>query len=236
MSDALVSCIIPCYNGARYLGECVGSILAQGHRPLEVIVVDDGSTDDPAEVVRSFGNEVRYHRRENGGPGAACNTGLALARGAFVAFLEQDDLWVPGKLERQLAELARDPQLDYCVSHIQNFWVAELAAEDRRHQHLPVMQPVPGYVVQTLLSRRRTFDTVGCFDEALRFACATDWFMRADEAGARGLLLPDVLTRRRLHPGNFSRLNRDQSREQFLHVVKSMLDRRRKAGLLDVAG
>jgi hypothetical protein len=90
------------------------------------------------------------------------------------------------------------------------------------------MQPVPGYVVQTLLARRGAFDRVGVFDESLRFACASDWFMRAQERGCSGALIPEVLTMRRLHQDNFSRRNRDASRDQFLHVVKSMLDRRRR--------
>jgi glycosyltransferase involved in cell wall biosynthesis len=228
MTRPLVSCIVPCFNGSRFLQECLASVLAQTHRPLEVIVVDDGSTDTSSEVVHRFGDAVNYHRRENGGPAAACNTGLALARGEFIAFLEQDDLWVEGKTERQLAELASHIELDYCVSHVQNFWVPELRDEALRYRDHPVMQPVPGYVVQTLLARRRAFDRVGPFDESLRFACASDWFMRAEEAGCRGGLVPEVLTRRRLHEDNFSRRHRAASRDQFLHVVKAMLDRRRR--------
>jgi glycosyltransferase involved in cell wall biosynthesis len=226
----LVSCIVPCFNGERYLEACIRSILGQTHRPLEVIVVDDGSTDGSAAVVRRFGPAVRYHRQENGGPAAACNTGIRLAAGEYVAFLEQDDLWIPQKTRRQLRECEADPSLDYCVGHIRNFWIPELAAEAERWRDHPAMRPVPGYVVQTLLARRSVFDRVGPFDPALRFACAADWFMRADEAGASGRLVPDIVTHRRLHRDNFSRRNRSASREQFLHVVKAMLDRRREDG------
>jgi glycosyltransferase involved in cell wall biosynthesis len=179
LSAPLVTCIVPCFNGARYLGASIDSILAQTHARLEVIVVDDGSTDGSADVVARYGDSVRYHRRANGGPGAACNTGIALASGEFIAFLEQDDLWFPEKTQRQLAEFEADPDLQFCVGHIQNFWVPELAAEARRYESLPVMQPVPGYVVQTLVARRAVFETVGQFDESLRYACAGDWFLRA---------------------------------------------------------
>jgi glycosyltransferase involved in cell wall biosynthesis len=228
MTEALVSCIVPCFDGERFLEECLRSILAQTHRPLEIIVVDDGSSDGSAAIVRRFGDAVRYHRRANGGPAAACNTGLALATGDFVAFLEQDDLWLEGKLDRQLAEFTARPDLDYCVTYIQNFWVPELQEEAQRSRDHPAMQPVPGYVVQTLLAHRRAFDSVGGFDESLRFACASDWFIRAAERGARGALVPEVLTRRRLHENNFSRRHREASRDQFLHVLKAMLDRRRR--------
>jgi glycosyltransferase involved in cell wall biosynthesis len=228
MTPALVTCVVPCFNGERYLVEAIDSILAQTHRPLEIIVVDDGSTDRSAEVVRRYGQGVRYHRQENRGPGAACNQGVELATGALVAFLEQDDLWLPHKICRQLDAFEADPTLDYCVGHIQNFWIPELAAEARRFRDAPVMQPVPGYVVQTLMVRRDLLGRVGRFDETLHFSFASDWFLRAGERGAVGMLLPDLLTRRRLHHDNVSRRNRAASHDQFLRVIKAALDRRRR--------
>ena len=230
MTPPLVSCIIPCFNGARYLDDAIDSVFAQTHRPLEVIVVDDGSTDESGAVVRRRGDAVRYHRHDNRGPGGACNTGVALAIGEYITFLEQDDVWLPDKTRRQLDELATNPELGYCVGHVQNFWVAECAAEAARYRDHPVMRPVPGCVVQTLMVRRDVVRRVGGFDEGLRFAFATDWFLRAAEYGVTGMLLADVVTRRRLHANNFSRRNRAASRDQFLHVVKGALDRRRRAG------
>ena len=223
----LVSCIVPCFNGERFLDECLASILAQTHRRLEIIVVDDGSTDRSAAIARRHGGRVRYHHQENRGPAAACNAGIDLATGDFIAFLEQDDLWLPDKTERQLAAFAADPALAYCVGHVQNFWIPALAAEAERHRDAPVMQPVPGYVVQTLMARPAAFARAGRFDAALRFAAATDWFVRAAECNVPGRLLPEVLTRRRLHEDNVRRRHRAESRDQFLTVVKAMLDRRR---------
>ena len=230
MTSSLVSCIVPCFNGQPYLDEALSSILAQTHPKLEIIVVDDGSTDGSAAVVGCYGDAVRYHRQDNRGPAGACNQGLALATGAFIAFLEQDDLWLPEKTSRQLAALDADPSVGYCVGHVQNFWIAELEHEARRYRDRPVMQPVPGYVVQTLLARRETFDRVGRFDEALPFAFASDWFLRARERGIVERLVPEVVTRRRLHHENFSRRHRDASRDEFLHVIKASLDRRRRDG------
>lgn len=223
----LVSCIVPCFNGQRFLAECLASIVAQTHSRLEVIVVDDGSTDDSAAIVRRHGDRVRYHRQANGGPAAACNAGIDLATGDFLAFLEQDDLWLPDKTARQLAAFAADPDLAYCVGHVQNFWVPALAAEADRHRDRPIMRPVPGYVVQTLMARPEAFARCGRFDASLRFAAATDWFLRAADGDLKGCLLPDILTRRRLHADNFSRRHRAASHDQFLAVVKATLDRRR---------
>jgi glycosyltransferase involved in cell wall biosynthesis len=113
MAAPLVSCIVPCFNGERYLDESIQSMLAQTHLPLEIIVVDDGSSDRSAAVVRRYGATLRYHRQDNRGPGSACNRGLELATGDFVAFLEQDDLWLPDKTRHQLAAFEAQPALEY---------------------------------------------------------------------------------------------------------------------------
>src|SRR5215204_696893 len=102
----LVSVIMPAYNAGRYIAESVRSVQAQTFGGWELVVVDDGSADDTGEVVRRFAAadaRVRYVRRPNGGQAAARNTGLAEARAPFVAFLDADDLWLPEKLEAQLA-------------------------------------------------------------------------------------------------------------------------------------
>src|SRR6267378_3262722 len=97
MKKSLISCIIPVFNGARYLREAVESILGQTYRPIEIIIVDDGSTDNTADVVKNYGDQVRYVCQPNGGPSAARNQGVSVAQGAFVAFLDQDDVWHPEK-------------------------------------------------------------------------------------------------------------------------------------------
>ena len=101
-----VSAVIPVHNGAAYVAEAVQSILSQTRPPIECVVVDDGSTDETAEVVRRFGNEVAYVRQDRAGVSSARNRGAALARGALVAFLDHDDVWLPTKLERQVEALA----------------------------------------------------------------------------------------------------------------------------------
>lgn len=227
MSGPLVSCIVPCFQGERYVAEALESILAQTHRPIDPIVVDDGSTDGTAAAVRRFGDAVRYVHQQNRGPAAACNRGLDLARGDLIAFLEQDDVWEPDKLARQVAALDADPSAGFCVAHARNFWAPGLADEAARHADRPVMRAVPGYVVQTLLARREAFDAVGRFDPSLPYTFATDWFLRAEDLGVRGVLLDDVLTHRRLHDANTSRTNRAASHDEFLHLIKATLDRRR---------
>ncbi len=107
----LVSVIIPTYNRARLLGRAIESVLAQTYEPIEVIVADDGSTDDTADVVTRFGPRVRCERQANAGVSAARNLGLRRARGEFIAFLDSDDAWLPWKVAAQVALLRRRPEI-----------------------------------------------------------------------------------------------------------------------------
>ncbi len=116
MNSPLISCIVPVFNGERYLREALDSIFAQTYRPLEILVADDGSTDRTPYIAAAFGNRLRYLRQDNQGPAAARNLGIRAATGEFIAFLDADDVWHPEKLERQMARFQVRPELDYCVT------------------------------------------------------------------------------------------------------------------------
>jgi len=227
MKKPLISCIIPVFNGERYLTEGLDSILAQTYRPIEIIVVDDGSTDGTRELVASYGDQVRYLWQPNSGPATARNQGLSAASGEFVAFLDADDLWHPEKLERQMARFDARPELDLCVAHVQNFWIPELHEEEEQFRNHRVARPLPGYVTESLLATRSLFKAVGPFNTALGHGDSTEWFLRAAEHSAVTELLPDVLSYRRLHQANRSRLLASNSRDEFVKIVKAVLDRRR---------
>jgi len=223
----LVSCIIPVYNGADFLAEAVTSALTQTYQALEIVIVDDGSTDRTPEVARSFGERVRYLRQDNAGPAVARNTGLAEARGELVAFLDADDRWHETKLARQVAVLEAQPALDYVVALVQNFWTDAAAKEREQFRDHPRAKPIPGYVTGTLLGRRAVFDRVGGFDPERSHTDATEWFLRARAAGARELVVPEVLLYRRIHTANRSQQMSEGSTDEFLRLLKTSLDRRR---------
>ena len=228
MNPPLISSIVPVFNGERYLKEALDSIRAQTYRPLEIIVADDGSTDGTAAIVAGYGEEVRYLFQPNAGPAAARNLGLSAARGEFVAFLDHDDLWHPEKLARQMARFQARPDLDVSVTHVQNFWIPELSDEAARYKDHRRSQAVPGYTTTTLLARRTLFDSVGGFDPVVQHGDSTEWFLRVAEHGAVMELLPDVLSDRRLHQTNRTWHMATASRDQYLRIVKTSLDRRRR--------
>ncbi len=102
MVNPLVSVILPVFNGERFLAEAIESVLQQGYRPIEIILVDDGSTDSTPRIAGSFADHVRYYYQPNAGPAAARNLGIRMASGEFIAFIDADDLWPEDKLAMQM--------------------------------------------------------------------------------------------------------------------------------------
>ena len=234
MSHEMISCIVPVYNGERFLRETLDSILGQSYRPIELIVVDDGSEDSTPDIITGFGQgtegaSIRSVRQTNTGPVVARNRGLDVSHGEFIAFLDADDLWHTEKLARQSAFLANHPGTDAVFSHIQNFWVDDLREEAERFRGHRIAQPLPGYVPGTVLARAHAFDIVGPFNPDLKHGEMQEWVLRASERGLTLHMMPDVLTHRRLHRANRSRSLQTESREDFLNVLKTRLDRRRKS-------
>jgi len=229
MTDAEVSVIIPVYNGAAFLRETVLSVLRQTRAPSEIIIVDDGSSDHSCEVAAEFARDLRYLRKENGGPASARNMGIAASTSEFVSFIDQDDLWHPAKLERQMACFEQDSELDLCYTLVDLFWDLALADEERAYRNHSRRRGVPGYTMPTLLARRTAFERVGSLDESLTFGDGPDWAMRCMHAGLRMKLLPEVLLYHRMHSQNLSR-QRERSGREFVHIVWSHLQRRRKNG------
>ena len=223
----LISCIIPVYNGERFLGEAIESIFSQSYRPIEVIVIDDGSSDGTARVAREYPQPIVYIHQTNQGSPRARNRGIQAAGGDLIAFLDADDLWRAHKLSVQMARFEARADLDFCVSHIQNFWMPELADEEARLGDHPKTQPLPGYISGTLLAKRSAFEKVGLFSSELDHGDSLDWFLRAREKGAAGEVITEVLVNRRMHSGNISRLRQQHSRNEFLTILKRSLDKRR---------
>jgi len=220
----LVSCIIPVYNGERFISESIASVLAQSYADLELIVADDGSTDGSANIVKSFEHRgVRLIRQANGGAASARNLGIGAACGDFIALLDADDRWAPDKIERQLAAFGCDPELGVCTTHMQNFWQPEYAHEAEVNPQLA--KPQPG-VASSIVIRKAVVDQVGLFDTSIRHRDIQEWIMRAKHAGWTLKMMPDVLVERRIHGANMSR-SRETGESELLDMASKLLARKR---------
>jgi glycosyltransferase involved in cell wall biosynthesis len=222
---SLVSVLIPVYNGQSYLGEAIESVLAQSYRPIEIIVVDDGSDDASGEVARAYGEAVRYDRQPRRGNGAARNRAVALASGDLLTVLAADDRLVPGALERLAGRLEGDPSLQAVYGHVREFISPDVDAEALARLRPPIPR-IAGRLPTNMLMRRNAFARVGQFATDLRVGVTVDWSARAEELGMATALLDDVLFERRLHASN-NGIREQEHRSHYLHVVKAALDRRR---------
>ncbi len=226
MIKPLVSVIIPVYNGEKYLAEAIESILAQTYRPIEIILVDDGSTDRSSNIAKVFSEHVYYLYQSNRGCSAARNTGIKKAQGNFYAFLDQDDLWTRDKLERQMADLESDSDLHIVFGHVIHFYSPDIDEITKQRTSCPI-EKMPGYHHGTLLVSRDAFNHVGLFNEQWECGEFLDWSFRAQEKGYKSLMMPEVMMKRRIHSSNMGILMRD-IRPDYIRVLKAALDRRRK--------
>jgi glycosyltransferase involved in cell wall biosynthesis len=216
----LVSVIIPVFNGERFLREAVESVLAQKYSPVEIIIVDDGSTDGTATVARSFPETVRYLHQTNHGPAAARNRGIEQAQGDLIAFADTDDLWPSHKLELQLPYLIRDSKIDIVLGRIQQVLLSETQAKE-------IGDPAFSVNLGSAVIRKSCFERVGLFDETMRYSEDVDWFMRAREGAAAIMTIDAVTLFYRQHEQNMTR-GKSTSELNVLKALKKSLDRRRE--------
>jgi glycosyltransferase involved in cell wall biosynthesis len=202
MERDLISVVIPVFNAEAFLAETVASILAQDYRPLEVIVVDDGSSDGSLAVAEKLRPAIRVLHQPNAGPAAARNRGIELAQGSYLAFSDADDLWAPGRLARQHGVLQREPRLDMVLGLTRMQYrpdAGDHAARFRSDEEAIVL-----FSFGAGLFRRAIFERVGLLSEDLRNTEDADWFMRAREKGAEWLIENSVAQTYRRHGANMT--------------------------------
>jgi glycosyltransferase involved in cell wall biosynthesis len=226
-----ISVILPVKNGAQYLEESLQSVVSQDHRPCEILVLDDDSTDETKSIARQFAADgVRLVANHPPlGIAGSLNLGIQLARGELMAFTSHDDRWVSHKLRRQAECLMAEPELDYCIGLVRPFLDRSIAAAPAGFRPELVGAEVPGYLAETLVARRRAFERAGYFDRSFRQAEDTDWYARARHVGLKMKVIDEVLVHKRLHGNSttYSAARVQQWRVAVLRVVKQALERRR---------
>ncbi len=231
-TDALpaVSVVIPAYNAAWCVRRAVDSVLAQTFRDFELLVVDDGSTDDTAQVLGSYGPAVTVFQKANGGLSSARNAGIGAARGELIAFLDADDWWLPMKLERQVELMCSRPELGFCSTAarvvdpdgaVLNIWTGA----QWQGSFLVHLFGTHGDVAgsgSAVVARRSLFGQVGGFDESLHSLEDIDMWMRlaaVSEYACVSEPLAAILKR----PGSMSR-NLEVMRASAIRVMRKNRD------------
>jgi len=221
-----VSVIIPVFNRPRYLEEALRSVWRQNPSPEEVIIVDDGSTDDTRKEAARFVPPARYIYQDHAGAAAARNTGIRMSKGSLIAFLDSDDVWTSEKMRIQKRWMDERPELDMIAGKVESFFSPDISETNRKKFRIPA-DPVSGFVASAVVIRRRVFDRLGGFPLDMELGEFIDWFLRAREAGMKYDVVPQVVARRRVHDNNMGVEKRD-ARGDYFRIVRAAMERRRR--------
>lgn len=211
-----VSVIIPLYNAEVFLAQAIESVLGQTHPPQQVLVIDDGSTDQSAQIARRYGTDVELVRQPNAGGACARNRGVALAHGDLLAFLDDDDYWAPEKLAWQINALRQSPHLEAIFGQIQPIDTATTADQEGAWRSFMAQD---GWHLDTLLIRRQAFQRIGPFDPAWMID-TVEWLWRARRLGLCTQVLPQVVAWRRIHGDNHSIRARLRAHAEYFRLIR----------------
>jgi len=213
----MISVIIPAYNRASYLKEAIQSVLDQDYFAgldlsslFELLVIDDGSTDNTKEIVSAFGDRVKYHYQVNRGISTTRNVGLSLAKGDYIAFLDSDDLWKKAKLRMQMNLMENIPQAKVCYT--EEIWIRRGARVNPKKKH----QKYSGWIfdkvlplcllsLSSALFRKEVFEEVGFFDEELPVCEDYDFAIRVAQRYPVYLISRPLIVKRGGHPDQLSK-------------------------------
>lgn len=226
-NNPLISVIMPAYNTEKYVAEAIQSVLDQTYKNVEIITIDDGSSDKTLEVLRSFGDKIKVLKNEkNSGIGATRNNGIAIAKGEYLALMDADDIMLPGKLENQIKHFKENPTLDLSFTYMKCFISPDLPPEVQKMRECP-SDPIPGRISGTAMVKTSSFHKVGLFNPKWKVGEFIDWAVRAKDLGLVSDILPDVYLLRRIHDTNTGVRERP-SRLDYVRIAKEALDRKRK--------
>lgn len=216
----LVTVTIPVYNAEEHLADALASVLAQTYRHLDVVVVDDGSTDRSVEIARSFDDaRCRVIEQANAGAPAARNTGVAASHGEMLAFLDADDVWAPDKIDVQVRAMAAQPDVAMVFGQYTSFSSGDAAVGD---------EPLPGYSLGTILAHRDRFREVGPLSTVWRVGDFIDWYGRAADLGLQHVMVAETVLLRRVHAGSLTASDRE-AWVDYAKIARDMVRRRAAA-------
>ncbi len=233
-NETLVSVIIPTFNSELYVKVAVESVLLQAYRDVEVIVVDDGSTDGTRDVLKEYidSGEIKYIYQKNNGPASARNSGIKNSSGEFIAFLDADDIWLSNKLERQISLFDSSPDVGLVYSDMEFFgahlrfnryseMLKRRMCRGRVYKELVLENFIP---TSTVIVRRNVLDDVGFFDDSGKYI-GEDYDLWLRVARKYEIdFVEDILVKYRIHSGKMS-LSRKESYSGLCRVYKREFSR-----------
>lgn len=219
--------IIPVFNGERFITEAIQSVLNQKYEPLEIIVIDDGSTDGTADVVKNLPGNIHYHYQPNAGISGARNKGLELAIGKLIGFIDADDVWLENKLKLQTACLSQNPETEIVIGFL--LPLPFINRNEVTDQQITCGKSALALQLGSTLIRKSVFEKIGGFDTGLMLAEDSDWFYRVMEAGIAVHVMTEIVQLYRQHDNNITK-DKPGTNSYMLKAFKKSLDRRRKTG------
>jgi glycosyltransferase involved in cell wall biosynthesis len=227
METPLISVIIAVYNGDRFLKQAIESVLSQSYSNVEIIVLDDGSTDLSAQIAKSY-SQVVYQYQTNAGVASARNAALKIAKGDYISFLDSDDFYHPDKLKKQLNHLGSNSSIDCSMVYVDNFL-------EEGHEITPELedyffnQEKLSFI--TFLTLRSIFDKVGDFNITYKRGSDCEWLTRARELELRLEPIPEALLKRRIHDTNLTVTGRKDDKQMRFRILKESMKRKREMAI-----
>ncbi len=226
MNSTTIDVIIAVYNGEKYIKEAITSVQAQSWQNLNIIIADDGSTDNTVAIISALSKtDQRIHliTRSHHGVSATLNAAISYSTAPYIAFLDADDLWNEDKLKKQMEALSKSKER-ICFCLMKEF---ETFDEGAQRTHTARLESIKGFSKITFLAKRTVFESYSLFDEKVAIGDFVAWYSQVVRAEENVIMLDEVLAFRRIHDSNTTRF---VAKNDFLSVLKGHLDKKRSQG------
>jgi len=229
-----VSVIIPTYNSSKYISEAIDSVLAQRFDGIDIIVVDDGSTDGTRDILRKYDKQIRYFYQQNAGAASARNKAISEAKGQYMAFLDADDLWLPDKLEKSISFIEKNDFDWICTSCFKQIgdennrsllklanWVYDTESYSTKllRDGLFFFASIDLFLI-TVVAKKKCFEVCGLFDQSLKIGEDHDLWLRFEEQGLRGGYLDEPLSIYRYNGLSLTKRRQEDGLAYFINVAR----------------
>ena len=216
--EPLISIMMPTYNNAKYIKQAIESIYAQNYDNIEIIVVDDGSTDTTKEILQQY-KDIKYFYIGHKGISVARNTALENTKGEYIAFLDSDDYWLPNKLNTQMQYFKEHPDCEIVFTKYENFFENEKLKTNKRAMHEKMMEKFLKQYLPSSIIKKELFEKYGFFDENFSGVEDTEFLYRLLEKGVNiNHIIPEIFYVRRIHGQNVT-LNYNQDTVKYITAI-----------------